>query len=116
MITGFKTTKINNRSYYLRYTWAALAEVSQKYGDEPDVFDPETLSFVGSAGLREKHPELTPEKLMEISPPLVTFANDVQQALTWAYFGDQGIPEDGVKKKPILIGWLNRIIKRLQPE
>jgi len=114
MITGMKITTINAGQYYLRYPWAVLAEVAEKYGDSPNLFEPETVAFVGSAGLRERHPEMTPEKIMELSPPLIPFANDVQMALQWAYFGDQGVPDDdGVKKKRTLIGWLKRIGRRL---
>jgi len=110
MITGLKVTEIYGKSYRLRYTWAALAEVAGKYGDSPNLFDPETVAFVGSAGMRENHPDMTAEKIMELSPPLIPFANDVQQALQWAYFGDKGVPDDGdVKKKPILTGWFSRI-------
>lgn len=114
MITGNKRVDIDGTAYYLRYTWAALAEVAGKYGDNPNLFDVETVAFVGSAGLREKHPEMTPEKIMELSPPLVPFANDVQEALRWAYFGDAPIPDsdDGVKKKQTLIGWVRRIVRR----
>lgn len=113
MITGTKRVDIDGKAYYLRFTWAALAEVAGKYGDNPDLFQPETVAFVASAGMREKHPEMAPEKIMELSPPLVPFANAVQQALTWAYFGDQGIPEgDDVKKKQTLIGWVKRIVRR----
>ena len=114
MITGMKRIDIDGKSYSLRYTWAALAEVAEKYGDSPNLFQPETVAFVGSVGMREKYPEMTPEKLMELSPPLIPFANDVQQALSWAYFGDQGVPEDdGVKKKRTLIGWIKRLKRRL---
>jgi hypothetical protein len=114
MITGQKRIDILGKPYYLRFTWAALAEVAGKYGDAPNLFDPETVAFVASAGLRDKHPEMTPEKIMELSPPLIPFANDVQEALKWAYFGDAPIPDgdDAVKKKPILTGWIKRIVRR----
>ncbi len=113
MITGIKETTINGKPYFLRYTWSVLAEVSKKYGESPDLFDPDTVAFVGAAGLRERHPEMTPEKIMEISPPLIPFANDVQQALQWAYFGDEGVPESDVKKKQTLTGSLSHIVRRL---
>jgi len=111
MITGEKRIKIDGKTYFLRYTWKALVEISDKYGDNPNLFQAETVAFVGSAGMRAKHPEMTSEKIMEISPPLIPFANDVQEALTWAYFGDQGVPKDegSVKKKRTLTGLLNHI-------
>jgi len=112
-ITGLKITKIDGRSYSLWFNWAALAEVAEKYGDSPNLFQPETVAFVGSAGLRERHPNMTPERIMELSPPLIPFANDVQEALKFAYFGDAGVPdEDGVKKKRSLTGWLKRFGRR----
>jgi hypothetical protein len=113
MITGVKVIVINNKEYRLRYSWAVLAEISEKYGDSPNLFDPETVAFVGAAGLRERHPEMTPEKIMEISPPLIPFANAVQKALEWAYFGGKGIPDEDIKKKQTLIGWLKHTRRRL---
>lgn len=115
MITGRKRTVIDGTSYYLRFTWSALAEVAERYGDNPNLFDPETVAFVGSAGLRGQHPDMTPEMLMELSPPLIPFATDVQQALQWAYFGSDKVPDgDGdVKKKRILTGWIKHIGRRL---
>ena len=114
MITGEKRIKIDGKTYFLRYTWKALEEVAEKCGDSPNLFEPETVAFVGSVGMRENHPEMTPEKLMELSPPLIPFANDVQKTLQYSYFGDKGIPEDdGVKKKLTLIGWLRHIARRL---
>jgi hypothetical protein len=112
MITGLKITNIDGKPYSLRYTWAALAEVAGKYGDSPNLFEPETVAFVGSAGMREKHPDMTPEKIMELSPPLIPFANDVQEALKWAYFGDAPMPDGDVKKKRTLTGWIKRIVRR----
>ena len=112
MITGTKMIKIEGKPYCLRFTWAALAEVAGKYGDNPNLFEPETVAFVGSAGMREKHPEMTPERIMELSPPLIPFANDVQEALKLAYFGDAPIPDGDVKKKRTLTGWIRRIARR----
>ena len=112
MITGRKQTIINGKTYILRFTWEALAQVSEKYGDSPDLFSPEVVAYVGSVGMINRSPEMTPEKIMELSPPLIPFANDVQQALQWAYFGDEGVPDE-VKKKQTLIGWLKRIVRRL---
>jgi hypothetical protein len=112
MITGTKMIKIEGKPYYLRYTWAALAEVAGKYGDNPNLFQPDVVAFVGSAGMREKHPEMTPERIMELSPPLVPFANDVQEALQYSYFGDAPIPDGEVKKKRSLTGWIKRIARR----
>ncbi|MFA5445041.1 MAG: hypothetical protein WC262_08755 [Bacteroidales bacterium] len=112
MITGEKRIKIDGKTYFLRYTWKALAEIAKKYGDNPDLFNPETVAFVGSVGMRESHPEMTPDKIMALSPPLIPFANEVQKTLQYSYFGDAPVPEGDVKKKRTLTGWIKRIARR----
>ena len=112
MITGEKRIKIDGKTYFLRYTWKALAEIADKYGDSPNLFDPETVAFVDSAGMRESHPEMTPDKIMALSPPLIPFANDVQKTSQYSYFDDAPIPDDDVKKKRSLTGWLKHIARR----
>lgn len=95
---------IDGKRYKLRFDWDALREVNQKHGDGPNMLDPEIVASVASIGMKA-HPEMTPEKIRELSPPLVPFANAVQEALQWAYFGDEGLPKDtGEKKSPILAG------------
>lgn len=112
-ITGEKIIKIAGQDYILRYTWRAIAEITQKYGDNPNLFSTETIAYIASAGMREKHPEMMPERIMELSPPLIPFAQAVQAALTWAYFGIEEAPkEDGLKKNSPETGFLRRI-KRL---
>jgi hypothetical protein len=109
-ITGEKIVKIAGQDYILRYTWRVIAEVAQKYGDNPNLFSPETIAYIASAGMREKHPEMTPERIMELSPPLIPFAQDIRAALTWAYFGLEEAPkEDGLKKNSPKTGFLSRI-------
>jgi hypothetical protein len=50
---------------------------------------------------------------MELSPPLIPFANAVQEALKWAYFGAGDMPlQDDVKKNRQTDGWLTRIAQR----
>jgi hypothetical protein len=98
-ITGHKQVDINGKLYTLRFTWAAMAEIEQKWGEAPNLFDPAVLAGVAAAGFRDKHPELTAEKLMELSPPIAPFVQSVQEAIRWACFGDQ--PIDGVVKKKV---------------
>ena len=93
--------EINGGTYTLRFTWKALAEIEAKYGDNPNLFNAEVIANIASFGLREKHPEMTAEKIMELSPPLMPFVNAVQQALQWAYFGKEPVPAGDVKKKKI---------------
>ena len=113
-ITGEKKVMIGGRGYVMRFTWRALAEIEAEYGDNPNLLKPEIVAAVASAGLRERHPEMTPDKIMELSPPLMPFARDVQTAIQWAYFGNEAIPGvTGDVKKNRLADMLSRLIKRL---
>jgi len=100
-VTGEKSIKIIGQDYTLRFTWRALSEIETQHGDSPNLFNPAVLAHVASCGLRDRHPEMTVEKIMDLSPPLAPFVRDVQQALQWAYFGPDAIPkgpESSVKK------------------
>jgi len=116
-INGEKKVTINGQGYVMRFTWRALSEIEAKYGDNPNLFNAEVLAQVASAGLRDNHPEMTPEKIMDMSPPLMPFCVAVKEAIQWAYFGAEPIPKaegqtDGVKKNR-LADMLSRLIKRL---
>ena len=116
-ITGEKTVVIGGQGYTMRYTWKALAEVEEKYGDKPNLFNPEVIACVASAGMRDRHPEMTAEEIMRLSPPLIPFARDVQLALQWAYFGAEAIPKDDdapVKKNRPAGGLWRRFVTLLR--
>jgi len=108
-ITGEKELVINKKKYVVKFTWKALSVISEKYGDSPNILKPEVVADVASIGLIDRYPEMTPEKIMELSPPLMPFANDIQTALKWAYFGNDNIPELDEKKSPKKIGFLTHI-------
>jgi len=110
-ITGEHDITIAGKPYVLRYDWAALSEVEAAHGQAPDLFSPDVVASVAAAGLKRKHPEMTAERIKELSPPLVPLAHAVQTALQWAYFGDEGIPDDvaGDKKKATRGGLFGRI-------
>ena len=116
-ITGEKIVVIGGQDYVLKYTWKALSEIEEKYGDKPNLFSPEVLSIVACAGLRDRHPEMTAGEIMRLSPPLMPFVRDVQMALQWAYFGAEAIPPDDgepVKKNLQAGGLWRRFITRCQ--
>jgi len=108
-INGEYEVRIAGEEYILRYDWSALAEVEAKHGQDPNLFSPEVVASVAAFGLKKRHPEMTAEKIVQLSPPLVPFAASVQKALQWAYFGDKGMPEDGGKKKAGKGGFWRRI-------
>ncbi len=115
-ITGEKIININGIDYVMRFTWRGLSEIEHKYGDNPNLFDPETIANVAAIGLRDRHEEMTAERIMDLSPPLIPFAKSVQMAIQWAYFGAEAIPKgDDTVKKNLKAGGLSERIKTLLP-
>jgi len=110
--TGEKVIAINGERLTLKFTWKAIAEVEAKHGDTPNLFEPETVADVAAAGLRDRHPEMTAERIMELSPPLVPLARDVQEALQYAYFGPEELPAVPGQKKSRMRGGLWRLLRR----
>jgi len=113
-ITGNYKIIITGKEYNLRFDWKALAEVESAHGDTPNLFNSDVVASIASMGMIRSHPEMTKDRIIELSPPLVPFINSVQKALNWAYFGKDSAPEDTQKKKifPLTAG-LFRLIKRL---
>lgn len=115
MMTGERIIEINGERHVMRFDWRALSEIESKYGDNPNLFNPQTVAEVAAAGLRNRHPAMTADRIMELSPPLIPFAQAVQQAIQWAYFGTETPPDsDGVKKNRLGGGFLRLIGSRLK--
>lgn len=89
-VTGHREIEIDGKRYTLRYTWRALAAIEHKHGDNPNLFNPEVLADIASAGI---YPALTAEQILDLSPPRITVAMAVQEAIRWANFGPEGPPE-----------------------
>ncbi len=53
---------------------------------------PAALSVILSVGMKKHHPEMTPEKVMELSPPIFPARKAIDAALEVAYFGPDGAP------------------------
>ena len=98
-ITGEYKIEISGKTYTMRFDWKALAEVQVAHGDIPNLLNSEVVASVASFGLIRNHPEMTKDRIMELSPPLTPFMNKVTKALNWAYFGKDSVPEDAEKKK-----------------
>lgn len=110
---GAVPVRLGGQDYTLRFTWSALADVKQAHGDEPDLLDLSVLASVASLGFRAQHPELTPERLAEMSPPVRPLLFAVKHAYMLAFYGPEEVPEDE-KKTPgrPATGWLGRFGRR----
>ncbi len=97
-LTGDRTIVVEGQPYTLRYPWAALQAVQEKHGEAPNLLDLAVLASMVTIGLHHHHPEVTVEQVMQWSPPLMPTVRAVEEAIQWAYFGDQP-PTGEVKKK-----------------
>ena len=100
-ITGEAEINIAGKSYTIKYDWACLAEIETVHGDDPNLFNPDVVASIAAIGLKKNHPEITAEKIKDLSPPLVPFAKAVQDAMKFAYFGNEPIPEKQEEKKSV---------------
>jgi hypothetical protein len=102
---------IGGQSYKLVYDWNALAVVSVNYSPAKvaslyNTIDPKTLAGVLAAGLIKHHPEITAEKIIEISPAYMPCVEAVDKAMAYAYFGTDEIKSE---KKNLLANLIQRI-------
>jgi hypothetical protein len=95
--TGEVTIKIGEKTFTLVYDWTAIALLESELGAEVlrALFDagPVALSKILSVGMAKHHPEMTPEKVMELSPPIFPARKAIDDALEVSYFGPEGQPE-----------------------
>ena len=112
-ITGESKVDIDGKEYTIRFDWSCLAEIESAHGDSPNLFNPEIVASVAAIGMKKHHPELTAAQILEMSPPLIPFATEVQRAMQYAYFGAESVPKDSQKKNLQKKDGLLHHIKRL---
>ena len=69
-----KFLTINGQRYQIRFSWDALQEINGKHGDGPNMFNPDVVASIAAIGMAKYHPEMTAQKIKELSPPLIPFA------------------------------------------
>ena len=108
-VQGQVQVEMSGSTYTLVYRWEAIDKLSQALPDEFDLSDLNTLGLVAAIGFAEFHPDLTPERIWELSPPINVLIGAVQQAQRYAYMGAEKPPAAEKKKPhPKVAGWLRR--------
>ena len=97
MHTGEYKYKIGDDEFVLVYDWRALSRVQTTYGH--DVFRnifklPADVADILLIGMKTHHPEMTKDRVLDLSPPLFTAIKAIDKALTFSYFGPDGPPKD----------------------
>lgn len=97
-IDGFVEIRLGTDKYNLRYDWSAISEIHQTIGDKAllAIFSasPSVIAKVLYIGLKKNHPDITEDKIMQCSPPIIPLLEDIQTALNYSYYGSALPPEN----------------------
>lgn len=101
--TGDVTLSIAGEKITLRYDWKALSQIYAKFGDHAldnlMARGPEVVAQIFEIGASEadRVRGVNASWLIEQSPPLVPVVKAIDQALTCAFFGPEGAPENSAE-------------------
>lgn len=90
-ITGEASIEIAGKTYPLRFDWNALARLDHEFPEGLDLTDPNVLARVVAIGIPDN--QVTPEMVLEASPPVMKAIDAVTRAHNLAYFGAVQAPE-----------------------
>lgn len=97
---GEQSLEINGKDYALVFNWKAIARAQSELGTAViakvgtiGALSPVEVAKLLAIGFEAKHPELTAERLIELSPPIVPALLAVDKAIAYAYFGPEGKPD-----------------------
>ncbi len=101
-----KSITLKSKEYVLIYDWDAIRLLENKFTHEAlnDVlanYNLAQLADILECGLAKNHPDLTAEKIFDMSPSIVDCRQAVEGAIALAYFGTEtpDFNENGEKKK-----------------
>jgi len=97
--TGETEFLFDGHSLNLCYDWRALGEIQTKHGATilKELFsgiNPLIVADLLLIGCKKHHPDMTLDKILDMSPPLVAAIKAVDKALERAYFGADGMPKE----------------------
>jgi hypothetical protein len=99
---GEVAIEIAGRPRILRYGWAEIAALQAALGEDFSTriaqamaaTDGNVLAQVLAIGLKHDWPEVTAEAIVEASPPIAATIEAINRALTLAFHGVKGVPDD----------------------
>lgn len=93
--TGEVDFHLGERKLTMQFDWRAMARAHAELGPNAlrGVYDqsPEEVAKVMAIGLAKHHPEITAEDIMNASPPWLPAMQQLDRAITFAYFGVDSI-------------------------
>jgi len=106
---------LGGKKYTLAYPWRALAKLKTEYDEDAltEITSGRNIPAIAGVlaiGLETHHPDknFTAETILDLSPPFADSLRALDDALTLAYFGPDGVNE----KKPLrkILMWFLKLI------
>lgn len=94
--TGEASITIGKDTHSVSFNWRKLAKIKSLFTDQIwsnlQGADPETLAEILVIGI-DKH-DVTKDYILDNSPPLIPVIKALDEAVGYAYFGPDGLPEE----------------------
>ena len=90
---GIVHLRIGDKTYEMRLNWHGIAQVRRAYPDGYNLTDPEHLAVIMAVAMAAKHPEMTPDAIMDLSPPLERAIDAVTDLINYSWWGAKTPPE-----------------------
>lgn len=96
--TGEVDITIGGQKCVMVFDWRALAKIHAECGPMAlrSILNqsPEVIAKILLAGLAKHHPAITLDNVLDGAPPLITALALIDKAVSFAYFGADGAPDD----------------------
>lgn len=92
-VRGTITIDIDGKTYTMRLDWHGVAQVRRAFPDGYNLSDPEHLSVIMSVAMAKYHPEMNPDAIMDMSPPLELAIQSVTDMINYSWWGAKNAPE-----------------------
>lgn len=108
--------RLGDQDYIVWYGWNGIALLQSRIGHDFDVkigeaiqrVDLPVISLALSIGLYHRWPEMTPERIFELSPPLAKTTEAITTGLRVAFHGTREVPGEPVTNPPRSLRSLRR--------
>jgi len=107
--TGEYQLKLGGQDYTIKFSWRALGDLKTLYPqmgvqEMLQSMNPYIIADMIVCGAKEKHPELTQDKVLDLDIPIIPVVEVLDEAITAAYLGPDKAKEateeaHGDKKK-----------------
>ena len=96
---GTVFVEIDGKSYQMRLNWHGIAQIRRSYPEGYNLTDPEHLAVIMAVAMAHKHPEMTPDVIMDLSPPLEKAIDAVTDLINFSWWGAKTPPERKEKEE-----------------